>query len=55
MHTGWVWVHVGSSRKESATDRQPKENKSDQSLTYSDLLWPMQWELVGVTVHVCAQ
>ncbi|XP_069558256.1 furin-like protease kpc-1 [Brachyistius frenatus] len=30
---------------ESATDRQPEEKKSDQSLTFNDPLWPMQWEL----------
>ncbi|XP_051262848.1 proprotein convertase subtilisin/kexin type 4-like isoform X1 [Dicentrarchus labrax] len=34
-----------SQRRESATDRQPEENKSDQSLTFNDPLWPMQWEL----------
>ncbi|XP_033497135.2 proprotein convertase subtilisin/kexin type 4-like [Epinephelus lanceolatus] len=32
-------------RRESTTDRQPGENKSDQSLTFNDPLWPMQWEL----------
>ncbi|XP_034384395.1 neuroendocrine convertase 1-like [Cyclopterus lumpus] len=35
----------GSQRRESASDRQPEENKSDQSLTFNDPLWPMQWEL----------
>ncbi|KAE8288433.1 PC3-like endoprotease variant A [Larimichthys crocea] len=34
-----------SQRRESATDRQLKENTSDQSLTFNDPLWPMQWEL----------
>ncbi|XP_042346363.1 neuroendocrine convertase 1-like [Plectropomus leopardus] len=34
-----------SRRRQSATDRQPEENKSDQSLTFNDPLWPMQWEL----------
>ncbi|XP_078109837.1 neuroendocrine convertase 2-like isoform X2 [Sander vitreus] len=34
-----------SQRRESATDRQPEENESDQSLTFNDPLWPMQWEL----------
>uniref|UniRef100_A0A3Q3RBR9 P/Homo B domain-containing protein n=1 Tax=Monopterus albus TaxID=43700 RepID=A0A3Q3RBR9_MONAL len=34
-----------SQRREFATDRQPEENKSDQSLTFNDPLWPMQWEL----------
>ncbi|XP_029308100.1 proprotein convertase subtilisin/kexin type 4-like isoform X2 [Cottoperca gobio] len=34
-----------SQRRESATDRQPEENKSDQSLTFNDPLWPVQWEL----------
>ncbi|XP_039974572.1 furin-like protease kpc-1 [Xiphias gladius] len=34
-----------SQRREYATDRQPEENKSDQSLTFNDPLWPMQWEL----------
>ncbi|XP_044065359.1 furin-like protease kpc-1 isoform X2 [Siniperca chuatsi] len=34
-----------SQRRDSATDRQPEENKSDQSLTFNDPLWPMQWEL----------
>ncbi|KAM9352880.1 neuroendocrine convertase 1-like [Symphorus nematophorus] len=33
----------GSQRR--ATDRQPEENKSDQSLTFNDPLWPLQWEL----------
>ncbi|KAM8869957.1 neuroendocrine convertase 1-like isoform 4-T5 [Spinachia spinachia] len=32
-------------RRESASDRQPEENKSDQPLTFNDPLWPMQWEL----------
>ncbi|XP_045901133.1 furin-like protease kpc-1 [Micropterus dolomieu] len=36
---------TSSRRSESATDRQPEENKSDQSLTFNDPLWPMQWEL----------
>lgn len=53
MHTWWVCVFAGSQRRESATDRQLKENTSDQSLTFNDPLWPMQWELVGVIVHVC--
>uniref|UniRef100_A0A3P8R5Y9 P/Homo B domain-containing protein n=2 Tax=Astatotilapia calliptera TaxID=8154 RepID=A0A3P8R5Y9_ASTCA len=35
----------GPHRKESETDKQPEENKSDQSLTFNDPLWPMQWEL----------
>ncbi|XP_075952570.1 proprotein convertase subtilisin/kexin type 4-like isoform X2 [Anarhichas minor] len=34
-----------SQRRESASDRQPEESKSDQSLTFNDPLWPMQWEL----------
>nr|XP_040020160.1 furin-like protease kpc-1 isoform X2 [Gasterosteus aculeatus aculeatus] len=34
-------------RGESASDRQPEENKSDQSLTFNDPLWPMQWELLA--------
>ncbi|KAM8734296.1 neuroendocrine convertase 2-like isoform 2-T2 [Acanthopagrus schlegelii] len=34
-----------SQRREFATDRQSEENKSDQSLTFNDPLWPMQWEL----------
>ncbi|XP_029133154.2 proprotein convertase subtilisin/kexin type 4-like [Labrus bergylta] len=34
-----------SQRRESETDRQPEENRSDQSLTFNDPLWPMQWEL----------
>ncbi|XP_040901298.1 proprotein convertase subtilisin/kexin type 4-like [Toxotes jaculatrix] len=34
-----------SQRREYATNRQPGENKSDQSLTFNDPLWPMQWEL----------
>ncbi|XP_074510981.1 furin-like protease kpc-1 [Sebastes fasciatus] len=34
-----------SQRRETASDRQPEENKSDQSLTFNDPLWPMQWEL----------
>lgn len=44
---------AGSQMRESATDRQPEENKSVQSLTFNDPLWPMQWELVGVIVYVC--
>ncbi|XP_022060452.2 proprotein convertase subtilisin/kexin type 4-like isoform X2 [Acanthochromis polyacanthus] len=36
---------TSSQRTESASDRQPEENKSDQSLTFNDPLWPMQWEL----------
>ncbi|XP_030250288.1 neuroendocrine convertase 2-like isoform X2 [Sparus aurata] len=35
----------GSQRRQFATDRQSEENKSDQSLTFNDPLWPMQWEL----------
>ncbi|XP_068425031.1 proprotein convertase subtilisin/kexin type 4-like isoform X2 [Clinocottus analis] len=35
----------GSQRRESASDRQPGEDKSDQSLTFNDPLWLMQWEL----------
>ncbi|XP_041649206.1 uncharacterized protein LOC121513485 [Cheilinus undulatus] len=31
--------------RESETDRWPEENTSDQSLTFNDPLWPMQWEL----------
>ncbi|XP_030015076.1 endoprotease bli-like [Sphaeramia orbicularis] len=34
-----------SQRMDSASDRQPEENTSDQSLTFNDPLWPMQWEL----------
>ncbi|XP_069393948.1 proprotein convertase subtilisin/kexin type 4-like isoform X3 [Paralichthys olivaceus] len=34
-----------SPRREYATDRHPEERKSDQSLTFNDPLWPMQWEL----------
>ncbi|KAK1896001.1 Neuroendocrine convertase 1 [Dissostichus eleginoides] len=34
------------SSQRRATDRQPEEKKkSDQSLTFNDPLWPMQWEL----------
>lgn len=44
---------AGSQRRQFATDRQSEENKSDQSLTFNDPLWPMQWELVGVIVYVC--
>ncbi|KAJ4930973.1 hypothetical protein JOQ06_025274, partial [Pogonophryne albipinna] len=34
------------SSQRKATDRQPEEKKkSDQSLTFNDPLWPMQWEL----------
>lgn len=45
-----------SQRKRvSVTDMQPEENHSDQSLTFHDPLWPMQWEPVGliVCVFVC--
>uniref|UniRef100_A0A3Q3L493 Proprotein convertase subtilisin/kexin type 4-like n=2 Tax=Mastacembelus armatus TaxID=205130 RepID=A0A3Q3L493_9TELE len=38
-------INDSSQRKQSATDRQPEEKKSDQSLTFNDPLWPMQWEL----------
>ncbi|XP_035020543.1 furin-like protease kpc-1 isoform X1 [Hippoglossus stenolepis] len=34
-----------SQRREYTTDRHPEERKSDQSLTFNDPLWPMQWEL----------
>ncbi|XP_070690897.1 proprotein convertase subtilisin/kexin type 4-like [Pempheris klunzingeri] len=34
-----------SQRREPATDKQPEENTSDQSFTFNDPLWPMQWEL----------
>lgn len=44
---------AGPHRKESETDKQPEENKSDQSLTFNDPLWPMQWELVGVFMCKC--
>lgn len=44
---------AGFQRGESASDRQPEENKSDQSLTFNDPLWPMQWELVGLIVCLC--
>ncbi|CAB1443634.1 unnamed protein product, partial [Pleuronectes platessa] len=37
-------VH-SSQRREYTTDRHPEERKSDQSLTFNDPLWPMQWEL----------
>ncbi|XP_034553028.1 furin-like protease kpc-1 [Notolabrus celidotus] len=34
-----------SQKRESETDRQSRESQSDQSLTFNDPLWPMQWEL----------
>nr|XP_046256264.1 proprotein convertase subtilisin/kexin type 4-like [Scatophagus argus] len=34
-----------SQRRESVADRQPEKKKSDQSLTFNDPLWPVQWEL----------
>ncbi|KAM9310501.1 neuroendocrine convertase 1-like isoform 2-T3 [Pholidichthys leucotaenia] len=34
-----------SQRTEPASDRRPDESKSDQSLTFNDPLWPIQWEL----------
>ncbi|KAM3873590.1 neuroendocrine convertase 1-like [Diretmus argenteus] len=34
-----------SQRRQTTTDRQPEEKKSDHSLTFNDPLWPMQWEL----------
>ncbi|XP_029927392.1 PC3-like endoprotease variant B isoform X2 [Myripristis murdjan] len=34
-----------SQRRQSVTDRQPEEKRSDHSLTFNDPLWPMQWEL----------
>uniref|UniRef100_UPI0037E838A5 proprotein convertase subtilisin/kexin type 4-like n=1 Tax=Semicossyphus pulcher TaxID=241346 RepID=UPI0037E838A5 len=44
--TGWDRSTTYSSRsRESETDRRPAENMSDQSLTFNDPLWPMQWEL----------
>ncbi|XP_047453838.1 furin-like protease kpc-1 [Mugil cephalus] len=38
-------ANKNSRRTESAADGQPEEDKSDQSLTFNDPLWPMQWEL----------
>ncbi|KAM4580378.1 furin-like protease kpc-1 [Odontesthes bonariensis] len=35
----------GSQRTESTADSTPVESRSDQSLTFNDPLWPMQWEL----------
>ncbi|XP_020565544.1 proprotein convertase subtilisin/kexin type 4-like [Oryzias latipes] len=34
-----------SQRTESAADNPPEESKSDQTLTFNDPLWPLQWEL----------
>lgn len=49
----WVSVFAGSWRSEPPADRPPEKNRSDQCLTFNDPLWPMQWELVGVTGNVC--
>ncbi|XP_017268681.2 furin-like protease kpc-1 [Kryptolebias marmoratus] len=37
--------HKGSQRTESTADSPSEERRSDQSLTFNDPLWPMQWEL----------
>ncbi|XP_074539046.1 proprotein convertase subtilisin/kexin type 4-like [Halichoeres trimaculatus] len=34
-----------SQKRGRETDRRPEENNGDQSLTFNDPLWPMQWEL----------
>lgn len=46
-------MFAGTWRTEPPADRQPKENRSDQCLTFNDPLWPIQWELVSVTANVC--
>lgn len=46
-------MFAGTWRTEPPADRQPKESRSDQCLTFNDPLWPIQWELVSVTANVC--
>lgn len=53
VHTWWMCVLAGSQRTESTADSPSEQRRSDQSLTFNDPLWPMQWELVSVILYMC--